>query len=440
MQTSEIRFAPLGRAVSPEVKPGPMPNSNSITGSGLDHGYCVWWSQAAAAEREYWIPSLPELVNYSYRLRQPYFRTPDAFGDEFCHDAYLLPLETPPGTSKIIYTLYSSAADTAAAAAMIEKLDKSDGNLEKLFREARKRASIPAGNPSGQKYEFSQQLMAATSLTNINFPISKQGTNIRHHVPDKYFNSLYSWDSGFIGLGFLELDKIRAIENLNVYVTDPGDENKFVLYGTPMPVQAYLYAEIWNRHQDREMLEFFYPRLRQFYKFIAGHYPTSPYRKNKTDLLMSWDYSYNSGGWDDYPPQWYRANKLPYANIAPAVTTTHAIRFAKILSQAARELDKTADLSMYEADIKAFGDALQKYSWSEKDSIFSYVEHDDQGNVIGQWMDPDSGVNFNFGMDGACPLTAGICTSDQRDKLYARLQDPARMWSDAGISTVDQFL
>ena len=438
LQAGDIRFAPLGRAVSPEVKPGPMPNSNSITGSGIDHSYCVWWSQSASAEREYWVPSLPALANYSYGLRQPYFRYWDTPGDEFCHDAYVLPLETAPGASKIIYTLYSAGADPAAAAEAIEKLDKSEANLEKLFLEARKRASIPAGNPAGQKYEFSQQLMAATSLTNINFPISKQGNNIRHHVPDKFFNSLYSWDSGFIGLGFLELDKTRAIENLNVYVTDPGDENKFLLYGTPMPVQIYLFAEIWNRYQDREMLEFFYPRLRQFYKFIAGHYPTSSYRKNSSNLLVSWDYFYNSGGWDDYPPQWYLAKKMPNANIAPAVTTTHAIRFAKFLSQAARELGATEDLAMYESDVKAFGDALQKYSWSEKDAIFSYVEHDDQGNVIGQWMDPASGENFNFGMDGTCPLTAGICTADQQEKLYARLQDPARMWSDIGISTVDK--
>jgi hypothetical protein len=196
-------------------------------------------------------------------------------------------------------------------------------------------------------------LMRATSLCNVNFPISKQGNNIRHHVPDKYYNSLYSWDSGFIGLGFLELDKTRAIENLNVYVTEPEDEeNAFLLYGTPLPVQAYLYAEIWNRHQDKEMLEFFYPRLRKFYNFIAGHVPTSTYRKAKSDLLCSWDYFYNSGGWDDYPPQWYVYKTKAY-NCIPVVTTAHAIRFAKILRQAAELLNINDDKAVYDSDIEA---------------------------------------------------------------------------------------
>jgi len=317
-------------------------------------------------------------------------------------------------------------------------MDKSNEALEKLFQEARKRASIPDGITAGKPFEFSQMLMRATSLTNVNFPISKQGCNIRHHVPDKYYNSLYSWDSGFIGLGFLELDKIRAIENLNVYVTEPEDEeNAFLLYGTPMPVQAYLYAEIWNRYQDRDMLEFFYPRLKKFYNFIAGHIPTSTYRKNKSNLLCSWDYFYNSGGWDDYPPQWYVHKQKAY-NCIPVVTTAHAIRFAKILRQAAAALGETADLPVYNKDIQVFTDALQNISWSEKDAVFSYVEHDAEGNPIGFWMDPVSKENFNFGMDGASPLIAGICTEKQRKQLFERLADPEGMWTEIGISTVDK--
>lgn len=317
-------------------------------------------------------------------------------------------------------------------------MDKSDEALEKLYQAARTRASIPAGTDAGKPYEFSQMLMRATSLCNVNFPISKQGNNIRHHVPDKFYNSLYSWDSGFIGLGFLELDKTRAIENLNVYVTEPEDEeNAFLLYGTPMPVQAYLYAEIWNRYQDKDMLEFFYPRLRKFYNFIAGHVPTSTYRNAKSDLLCSWDYFYNSGGWDDYPPQWYVYKTKSY-NCIPVVTTAHAIRFAKILRQAAELLNITDDQAIYDSDIEAFTNALQNISWSEKDAIYSYIEHDKDGNPIGPWLDPTGKENFNFGMDGTSPLVSGICTREQRDKLFGRLADPAGMWTDIGISTVDK--
>ena len=437
LQISDIKFAPMGRALSPEVKKSALEQCNTVSSDKLDHAYAYWWSKAESSQREYWVDNLSHFINYSYGLRHPYFRQGLGTGDEFCHDSYIIPIEVASGGKAVVYTLYCTAENCAEAEEIIAKLDKSSENLEKLYNTARQRASIPGGSAAGKKYEFSQQLMRATSLTNINFPISKQGCNIRHHVPDKYFNSLYSWDSGFIGLGFTELDKTRAIENLNVYVTDPGAENAFLLYGTPMPVQVYLYKEIWNRWQDREMLEFFYPRLLQFYSFIAGHIATSTYNTPKSNMLRSWDYFYNSGGWDDYPPQWY-VHKTKAYNCVPVVTTAHAIRFAKILLEAATELGIEKDKELLQNDIARFTEALQKYSWSEKDAIFSYVEHDAENNPVGFWLDPESKVNFNFGMDGASPLVSGICTTFQREKLFSRLADPEHMWSDIGISTVDK--
>lgn len=437
LHSSNIRFAPMGRAMSPQVQKENHPQCCTVTSDKLDHAYGCWWSKPESVQRDYWVDNLSHFINYSYGLRQPYFRQWQITGDEYCHDSYIIPIEITAGGKAVIYTIYCTAANCTEAEKIITDLDKSNENLEKLFQSARKRASIPNGSAAGKKYEFSQQLMRATSLTNVNFPISKQGCNIRHHVPDKYYNSLYSWDSGFIGLGFMELDKTRAIENLNVYVTDPGAENYFLLYGTPMPVQAYMYLEIWNRWQDKEMLEFFYPRLLQFYSFIAGHVPTSTYNRPKSNMLCSWDYFYNSGGWDDYPPQWY-VHKFKTHNCVPVVTTAHAIRFAKILLQAADELGIEKDKAMLQNDIEKLTAALQTHSWSEKDAVFSYVEHDENGNPLGYWLDPASKVNYNFGMDGASPLVSGICSSDQREKLFAMLADPERMWCDIGISTVDR--
>ena len=435
---SEVRFAPLGQAVNPQAAPGKIPDSTVFTGDGVDHAYIVWRSAPAAAEREYWVKDLPKLLNYSYGLRQPYYRHwGDNRGDEYCRDAYIIPIEIPAHGRRVFYTLYGCAPTPEAAERLLGACDRSPEALEKAFQEARQRAvAFPPG--PGEPFHFSQKLMAATSLTNINFPIQTRGTNIRHHVPDKYYNSLYSWDSGFIGLGLLELDKRRAIENLNVYVTEPDDdENAFVLYGTPLPVQAYLYAEIWNRHQDRAMLEFFYPRLRRFYDFITGHIPSSTYASAKTGLLRSWDYFYNSGGWDDYPPQWYVYKNKRY-DIAPVVTTAHAIRFARILRQAARTLGFDGDLAGYDADIERLGAALQRYSYDEEEKIFSYVAHDDKGEFAGIFRDPASGRNFNLGMDGLTPLLAGICTAEQEEALFARLADPAGLWTPIGLSTVDR--
>lgn len=440
LETGHIAFAPLGRAVQPNCEKSEIERCDLFSGDGLEHAYAVWWSRQEASRRTNWLDDLAKVAEYGYGMRQPYYANYGANnpGDIYCHDSYILPIKVASGKTEIVYALFSTAPTTKEAEAHIAALNRSPEALEAAYQKAHERVLHFEPTDMGRKYEFTQKITAATSLTNVNFPIRAKGKNIRHHVPDKYFNSLYSWDSGFIGLGFLALDKIRAIENLNVYVTEPDDdENVFMLYGTPLPVQAYLYAEIWNRYQDREMLEFFYPRIRRFYDFIAGHIPTSSFRAAKSNLLRSWDYFYNSGGWDDYPPQWYLYEHKCF-DAAPVVTTAHAIRFAKFLKQAAHELGRDGDIALYDEDIDAFTKALQNYSWSEADGVFSYVRHDEDGNPTGIWIDPVSGVNFNFGMDGTSPLVSGICSKEQRDKLFGRLSDPAHMWTDYGISTVDR--
>ena len=437
-RSAEIRFTPLGRAVDPQAEPGVLPESTVFRGDDMKLTCAVWRSVPAAAEREYRVRDLPGLILYSYGLRHPYYRHggPNQ-GDEYCRDAYILPIEVPAGGRKVIYTLYACAETAEEANRLLTDCDRSDRALEAVFLAARRKAvTFPAG--AGEEFNFGQQLMAATALTNINFPIQIRGTNIRHHVPDKFFNSLYSWDSGFIGLGFLELDLRRAVENLNVYVTEPDDEeNAFVLYGTPVPVQAYLYAEIWNRHQDRGVLEFFYPRLRRFYDFITGRIKTSSFANAKTGLLRSWDYFYNSGGWDDYPPQWH-VFRNQRSDVAPVVTTAHAIRFGKILLQAARTLGRDGDKADYEEDIARLEHALQRYSSADGEKIFSYVVHDEHDEFAGIFRDPVSGRNFNLGMDGLTPLLAGICSAEQEEAMFARLEDPAAMWTPIGLSTVDR--
>jgi len=318
-------------------------------------------------------------------------------------------------------------------------MDLSDKNLEQIYQTEHQKitnsnSKITAG---GKKYNFSQQLMKAAMMTNINFPIQVKGKNVRNHVPDKYFNCLYSWDSGFIGLGLSEFSKIRAIENLNAYLTEPDDDEcAFILSGTPLPVQIYLYTEIWNRFQDKEMLQFFYPKIKHFYDFLAGHILGSTVREFKTDLLKSWDYFYNSGGWDDYPPQWNIYINKKY-DTTPVVTTAHAIRFAKLLAKAATLSGHPDDVEIFQKDINAFTTALQKYSWDPDAKIFSYVEHDNGGNFKQIFRDKDSQLNYNYGMDGLSPLLSGICTEDQKEILFDRLQDPKHHWTKYGLSTVD---
>ncbi len=436
-----ISFPLISHAVTPRAVPGPIAKSNLIMADAFDTSYIVWWSTSAAGEREYWVDDLSKLLSFSYLLRHPDY-TPEMLfkgvkGSSYCKETYILPIAVEPGASMILYAIYG-AGELNTLPDELNKIDRTPAAMEEIYQQNKQNAFGLPATPAGEKYRFSQQLMSAAVMTNIAFPVLAKGKNIRHHVPDKFFYSLYSWDSGFTGLGLAEFDQHRAIENLNAYVTEPDDEEcAFLLHGTPLPVQAYLYLELWNRTQDRDLLEFFYPRLRHFYDFLAGHIESSRFRHFKTDILNGMEYCYNAGGWDDYPPQWQLLHDKRF-DAAPVVTSAHTIRFARILKEAALILGgHETDLALYERDIEALGNGLQNYSWNEDDGVFSYVIHNEDGTFKEHYLDPKSGVNFNFGLDGATPLLAGICTPAQENRLFTMLTTEERFWSKYGLSAVD---
>ena len=108
-----------------------------------------------------------------------------------------------------------------------------------------------------------------------------------------------------------------------------------------------------------ELLEYFYPRLRQYYRFLAGRLGSSTTRRMKSNLLKTWDYFYNTGGWDDYPPQVHVHAHGLEAHVTPVVTTAHALRSAKILQMAARALGLDRDVAEYQEDIDTWVESLE---------------------------------------------------------------------------------
>ncbi|MPM80025.1 hypothetical protein SDC9_127069 [bioreactor metagenome] len=202
-------------------------------------------------------------------------------------------------------------------------------------------------------------------------------------------------------------------------------------------MQFYLFAELMNRTGDREMAACFYPKLRHYYRFMAGHSPSSTMRgKNRNTLIRSWDYFYNSGGWDDYPPQLH-VHRNHLTDTAPAVGSSHVIRAAKILRAVAEELGEQEDIAMYDADIAGLAGLLQEAAWDAESGVFSYVRHDADDRPCG-FLRHESGVNFNLGLDGASPLLAGVCTPEQKAALWKRLESAEHCWTEFGLSTVDR--
>jgi hypothetical protein len=415
-------FAPVNISPRP-VHEQPAGDRLIIQYPGIDHCYGVRWSEDRGFIRRYSVPDIVKTFHYDDSVHQPFLSLPDHNAADNFLDVVLQPLAVAAHSTRITYAVVCDGpADRVG-----QYLDNLPEDPEAVYRQAQSRYY---NTPS-----FGQNRMAAVTMTNVVYPTYFYGKYVRHHSPGRRWNCLYTWDSGFIGLGLLEISVKRAIENLNAYLTECGDrENAFVHHGSPVPVQFYLYLELWNRTHDREMLAFFYPRLKQYYDFLSGRNPLSwTRRRSNTGMICTWDYFYNSGGWDDYPPQW-AVHQTDAKNILPVVSTAMTIRCAEILQNAARELGYPDN---YRPDIELFASALQEHSWDRECGYFSYVIHDADGNPTGFYR-CESGENYNMGLDGATPLIAGITTPEQSEILWNKLSSPGHCWTQAGISTVDR--
>ncbi len=358
-------------------------------------------------------------------------------GANFYTSQFFRPLPVQPKGKTAYYVLAANGARTEVE----RSLNRYSGDiaaLEKHYREARANKLDFSASGIGKSFSFSQEKMAATVFHNIVYPAYAGRQCIKHFCPGKWWDRLYTWDSGFIGLGLCELNIERAIDSLNTYLLPQNDGRAFVLAGSPVPVQHYLFLEIWNRTRDRAFLQAFYPGLKKYYDFLIGCYGSSTTRDLQSGLLRTWDYFYNSGGWDDYPPQQYVHRAKLERLVTPVVSSAHAIRSAKILRRTALELNIVEDVEQYDKDIALLENALQTYSWDEEAGYFSYVVHDAKGVPREFLRDPKSGNNFNMGLDGIMPLASGTCNLKQEKILIEKLQNKQCFRTSAGIVTVDK--
>ena len=292
--------------------------------------------------------------------------------------------------------------------------------------------------PAGEPFALGGPLMRAVLCTNVVYPVYTRGQYIRHNTPGRWWDSLYTWDSGFIGMGLAQFSARRGFDCLNAYLTPPGDdEAAFIHHGSLVPAQFYLFAELLNRTQSRALAEYCYPRLMQYYAFFYRAGGRLHHGGPQSGLLRPWDYFYNSGGWDDYPPQKAVHEQRLEKRCTPVVTTAHAVRCARILAYTAHLLAHGEDADRLEKDAERFTRALQEHAWDEGAGYFGYVLHDEQGRAAGFLRDA-SGVNHNMGLGGASPLFAGACTAEQAEGLWEKLASEEHLWSACGLSTVDR--
>ncbi len=340
----------------------------------------------------------------------------------------------------IIHTIFVDPSSSHTEYAVISKGEteyKTADEYEAIFKERLKEAPKTTLNKDGSKYELSNDILKATAMTNAVYPIYKHGEYIIHHTPGKRWDCLYTWDSGFIGLGMIDYSEAFSRYSLDTYLSDESNPDyAFLHHGSPVPVQMYQWLELLKRNNNKDDLLALYPRVKLYYDFLAGKIRGSTTAKLKSGLTTTYDYFYSTSGMDDYPAQVAMMDRNIRDTSAPVISTSQLIRCGKILSMVAEKLGKTDDVRIYSDDIERLTDSLNKYSWDKDSGYYSYVLHDKDYNPTG-FMLTDDGENLNKGLDGIYPIIAGVCNEEQQKAILGHLKSEKEMLSPYGISAVD---
>ena len=306
---------------------------------------------------------------------------------------------------------------------------------EKIYENARRNSYPAPFNEQGKRYDFSTGVLRATLLTNTVYPVYLHGENVVHHTPGKRWDSFYTWDSGFIGMGLLEFSPELCRYALDMYLSDEdNDDFAFLLHGSLVPTQFVEYFELLKRTNDKEKLNYLYGKLKLYYEFLRGRTHGSTCAKFGNGLLTVYDYWYSCSGMDDYPVQLEMMKNKAEDYSCPCLTTAHIIRAGKIMKMVADYLGKADDAAVYDADIAESEKALNELSWDEESGYFGYTLYDKGEPYI---MKTADGENWDKGFDGVYPLVSGSVSKERAERLISHIKNPNEMWSDAGVSAVD---
>ncbi len=340
----------------------------------------------------------------------------------------------------IVHTIFVNPETTHTEYAVLSKdvtTYLTPAEYEKIYEQRKEEAPLTEYNKVGKKYEQSCEILKSTVLINAVYPIYKHGEYIVHHTPGKRWDCLYTWDSGFIGLGMTDYSERFARYSLDTYLSDEDNPDyAFLHHGSPVPVQMYLFLEMVKRDNDKSDLLALYPKLKLYYDFLAGKTRGSTTAKLKSGLTTTYDYFYSTSGMDDYPAQVEMMNREIRDTTAPVISSAQLIRCAKILRMTAVKTGRIEDAKTYTEDINRITDALNKYSWDGNSGYYSYVLHDGDYNPTGKFT-TESGENLNKGLDGIYPIIAGVCNTEQKNAILAHLKNEEEMLSPYGISAVD---
>ncbi|MFP4510920.1 MAG: MGH1-like glycoside hydrolase domain-containing protein [Spirochaetaceae bacterium] len=292
-----------------------------------------------------------------------------------------------------------------------------------------------SGDWVNSSFTFSQDRMKAQLFTTIVYPCRIGNEYVRAYTPGKRFGSIFTWDSGMHGIGMTQYEPQLAYELVHQYLPYTDDEADAVVHGPPQPIHMYLLHELLIRTGDTEFIASNYPRIKRYFEYFAGLSERSRYSGSSTGILNPHHDSYGSAGIDDYPAKHFVETHLGPDSYAPVITSAHAIRCARLMGMFASLTGNERDIPAYNRTRDRLTELLQRYSWDETSGYFSFTSVEDGQKL---YYDEAKTVNFNMGLDGVSPLFAGVCTDEQANRIVSALLSDQRMWSPAGITSVDR--
>ena len=208
------------------------------------------------------------------------------------------------------------------------------------------------------------------------------------------------------------------------------------------PVGSYVMWKNYQRNQDKEILQWAYPRLKRWHDWwFSDRGDGQPWRDGNRDGLLEWGSdkgSSSSGGgrgylqgakWEsgmDDSPMYddvvYDSNTYTMNLDDVGLNSLYALDsecLAKIAEILGKEDDKKRDISDYDR-IKR---AMQQQLWNEKDGIYENRYWD------GHFSQRLSPTNFY-------PMLAGVATPEQAKRMVEHLVNPTEFWGQYAIPTI----
>ena len=411
-----VTFTPFKQNVTPNKVL--TDNKMTLKYDGIDTVYTVTWDNSVELVRRILCDDIGPALEH--RVHDHVFNFFDAGGKDVYEVLVGKPIYLLPNESKTVtFTVFCGD--------------------ENVLRKEQLEFSLNCNN-CGEKFAFSQNFIATNTLLNIVYPIYNRRSFIRHSTPGRFWDCLYQWDSGMIGIGLGVTDFNRAYECLNTYLTPVGDKHSpFIFAGSLVPTQIFLYKYLFDKYpENRDKLLKLYPMIKQYYDFYAKM--DADVCQVNSGLIKTWHLFYNSGGWDDYPPQKHirlrtieNEKTATYNDTTCVITTAETVLIAKILKNISLYFGFN-DQSDYEVAIAKYSAVIEDNLFDDECGYYSYMIHDENGKPK-NFLRYQDGTNYNQGLDGVYPYIAGISSKERSQKVLENIKNG--LLTEYGVSAVD---